>query len=78
MAAMRRTAGIALISLGAIGLMVCGIVLLRLPLPIPGVLLGHLGIFGFHIDPVEAPVSSLAFLTIGIFLLWRSKGERSK
>ena len=63
MAAMRKASGIALISLGAIGLAICGIVLLRLALPIPGFLL----------------MWSVLFLTIGVvLLLQRPKAPPSK
>jgi uncharacterized membrane protein YdcZ (DUF606 family) len=68
---MRKAAGIALTCLGVIGFTICGIVLLRLP--IPGVVLRHLGSFGFHVHPVEGPISSLVFLTIGILLVRRPK-----
>jgi hypothetical protein len=57
MTGMRTATGIILIALGVMGLAISGIVLLRLPLP--GILLRHLGTFGFHIHPVESPVFSL-------------------
>jgi hypothetical protein len=71
MAAMRKASGIVLISLGSIGLAICGIVLLRLPLPIPGFLLQRMGSFAITVDPVEAPIWSVLFLTIGVVLLSR-------
>lgn len=64
---MRRAMGIASICLGMIGFTICGIVLLGLP--IPGVPLQHRGIFASHIHPVEASVSSLLLLTMGVLLL---------
>ena len=75
---MRRTIGIVFIVLGAIGLEICGIVLLRWPLPIPGFILPRLGTFGFAVDPVVGPVSSVVLLTIGFFLLLRPKLARFK
>lgn len=68
---MRKAAGIALICLGVIGFTICGIVLLRLP--IPGVVLRNPGSFGFHVHPVEGPIASLVLVTIGILLLLRPK-----
>ena len=65
---MRRAAGIALVLLGIIGLAICGVVLLRLPLPITGLLTQRLGIIGFHVHPVEEPISSVALLVIGVLL----------
>jgi len=67
-AAMRKALGIALISLGSIGLIICGIVLLHLPLPIPGFLLQRMGNFTIFIEP-GAPIWSALFLTIGVVLL---------
>jgi hypothetical protein len=67
-AAMRKVLGIALISLGSIGLVICGIVLLRLPLSIPGFLLQAMGSFAIFIEP-GAPIWSALFLTIGVVLL---------
>jgi hypothetical protein len=71
MAAMRKASGIALISLGSIGLAICGIVLLGLPLPIPGFLLQRMGSFVIIVEPMEAPIWSVLFLTIGVVLLSR-------
>jgi len=71
MTGMRTATGIILIALGALGLAISEIVLLRLPLP--GILLRQLGNFGFHIHPVESPVFSLVFLIVGVFLLLRLK-----
>lgn len=68
-AVMRRAMGIACICLGMIGLTICGIVLLRLP--IPGVSLQHWGIFASHIHPVQASISCLLLLTMGALLLRR-------
>ncbi|PYX72476.1 MAG: hypothetical protein DMG78_12175 [Acidobacteria bacterium] len=59
---MRKAAGITLIYLGVIGFAICGIVLLRLP--IPGVVLRNLSSFGFHVHPVEGrrfPLIDLCF-----------------
>jgi len=71
---MRKAAGITLISLGAIASGIYGVVMLRLPIPLPLYLLSRVGIFGLHVDRVRTPVSAIAFLTIGILLLWhRSK-----
>jgi len=47
---MRRTIGIALILLGAIGVEICGIVLRNWPLPIPGFIFRRLGTLGFTVD----------------------------
>jgi hypothetical protein len=58
---------------GATGLTICGIILLHLPLPIPGFLLERLGSFTISVDPVQAPIWSVAFLTIGIILLLRRR-----
>ena len=70
---MRRTVGIALILLGAIGLEICGIALLEWPLPIPGFILRRLGTFSLFVDPVEGPISAIVFLTIGFLLLLKPK-----
>jgi hypothetical protein len=51
---MRKAIGIVFVALGAIGLSICGIVLLRLPPPIPGFLLQRMGTFSLMI--VLAPV----------------------
>lgn len=75
---MRRTVGIALILLGAIGLEICGIALLGWPLPIPGFILRRLGTFGLFVDPVEGPISAVVFLTIGFLLLLKPKLARFK
>lgn len=66
---MRKAAGIALIALGVIGLAICAVVLLRVPFPV--VLLSHVGIVGFHIHPVQGPISSLLLLIVGIVLFRR-------
>ena len=66
---MRKAAGIVLVLLGVIGFAICGVVLLRLPLPIPGSLIQHFGIIGFHVNAVTGPLSSLALLVIGVLLL---------
>ena len=70
---MRKASGIAFISLGSIGLAICGIVLLHLPLPIPGFLLQRIGDFAIVVDPLRAPVWSVLFLTTGIVLVSRGK-----
>jgi hypothetical protein len=76
---MRKAIGIVFVAWGAIGLSICGIVMLRLPLPIPGFLLQRLGTFGIMIDPVQAPVWAVLFLASGItLLLWRPKAASSK
>lgn len=75
---MIRTIGIALILLGAVGLEICGIVLRHWPLPIPGFILRRLGAFGFSVDPVKGPISSVVLLTVGVFLLLRPMLARLK
>jgi hypothetical protein len=71
---MRTAIGIVFVALGAIGLAICGIVLLRLPTPIPGFLLQRMGTFSIMIDPVQAPIWAVLFLAIGItLLLWKPK-----
>jgi hypothetical protein len=66
---MLKAAGIVLIALGVMGLAISAIVLLRIPFPI--VLLSHVGISGFHIHPVQGPISSLLLLIVGIVLFRR-------
>ena len=66
---MRKTAEIALIFLGLIGLAICGIVLFHLPLPAPEWLHRHLRTFGVLFDPIEGPLSSIACLMVGVLLL---------
>jgi hypothetical protein len=70
---MRRVIGIVLILLGAIGLEICGIVLLHWPLPIPGFILRRLGGLGLFVDPVKAPISAVVLLIIGFLVLLKSK-----
>ena len=66
---MRQVAGIVLIAMGVMGLAICAVVLLRLPFPVVlVVLLSHVGIDGFHIHPVQVPISSLLLLIVGIVL----------
>jgi hypothetical protein len=67
---MRKAAGISFFC-PVIEFKVRRIVLLRLP--IPGVVLQHLGSFGFHVHPAEGFLSSLVLLTIGILLFRRPK-----
>jgi len=69
----RKTIGIVLILLGAVGLEICGIVLLRWPLPIPAFILRRLGGFGLFVDPVKAPISAAVLLTIGLLLVLKPK-----
>jgi hypothetical protein len=76
MAAMRKAAGISLIVLGTIWLTLWASVMLRFPLPIPGFILRGLGSFAYYVDPVEAPIWGLVFLTGGVVLLWRSQRVR--
>jgi len=78
MAAVRKTAGLTLTCLGVVWLAIYGIVMLRLPLPIPGVLLHRLGGFALYVDPVEAPIWAVVFLTAGVLLLRRPKTAGSK
>jgi hypothetical protein len=78
MAAVRKTAGLTLTFLGVAWLAIYGIVMLRLPLPIPGVLLRRLGGFALYVDPVEAPIWAVVFLTAGVLLLRRPKAAGSK
>ena len=66
---MRKAAGIVLILVGATGLAIYGIVMLRLP--VPGVLLRRLGYVVLYVDPAGAPISAGAFLIAGILLLRR-------
>jgi hypothetical protein len=68
---MRKVLGVAFILLGSIGLAICGIVLLHLPLPIPGFLLQRMGSFSIMVDPLEAPIWSVLFLMTGIILVSR-------
>lgn len=70
---MRRPVGLAFILLGLVGLMMCGIVLFRLPLPLPGFLFRYVGVFGIHIDPLVTPLSSAVLLLFGSFLLRQPK-----
>jgi hypothetical protein len=69
MGGMRKAAGIVLILVGATGLAIYGIVILRLPAP--GVLLSRLGYIVLYVDPAGAPISAGAFLIAGILLLRR-------
>ena len=64
---MRRAMGIAFICLGMIGLIIRGIVLLRLP--IPGVR-PSFGAF-LHYSILKGSISSLLLLTMGVLLLRR-------
>jgi hypothetical protein len=73
---MRRAIGIAFVLLGAIGVEICGIVLLRWPPPIPGFILRRLGTFGFTVDPVKGPIESVVFLAIGFLLLLQPRLAR--
>jgi len=66
---MRKAGGIVLILVGATGLTISGIVMLRLP--VPGVLLSPLGYVVLYVDPAGAPISAGAFLIAGILLLRR-------
>jgi hypothetical protein len=66
---MRKTAGIALILVGATGLAIYGIVMLRLP--VPRDLLSRLGYVVLFVDPAGAPIAAGAFLIAGILLLRR-------
>lgn len=66
---MRIAAGIALMFIGMIGLAICGIVLFHLPLPAPEWLHRHLRTFGFLLDPIEGPLSSIASLMLGVLLV---------
>ena len=75
---MRRTIGIALILVGAIGVEICGIVLRHWPIPIPGFIFRRLGTLGFTVDPVKGPMSSVLLLTVGLFLLLQPKLARFK
>jgi hypothetical protein len=75
---MRKTIGIVFVASGAVALSICGIILLHWPLPIPGFLLRRIGGFAIFIDPVEAPVWAVLFLTIGIVLLVRSPRLRGR
>ena len=75
---MRRAIGIVLILLGAIGLEICGIVLLHWPLPIPGFILRGLGGFGLFVDPVKAPISAVVLMIIGSLVLLKPKLPRFK
>ena len=75
---MRRTTGIALILLGAIGIEICGIVLRHWPIPIPEFIFRRLDTFGFTVDPVKGPISSVVLLTVGLFLLLQPKPARFK
>jgi len=75
---MRRTFGITLILLGAIGLEICGIVLRHWPLPIPGFIMRRLGSFALTVDPVKAPIWSVVLLTVGFLLLLQPKLARLK
>jgi hypothetical protein len=76
---MRRATGIVCVAWGAISLSICGIVLLRLPMPIPGFLLQRLGGVSIMIDPVRAPIWAVFFLAVGIILLlWKPKAVPSK
>lgn len=67
---MRKAAAILLVILGAIILIVYGTVMLRFP-----ILDFRLRPFGavLDVDPVEPPIWVVAFLTAGIFLLWRNE-----
>ena len=76
MGAMRKAAGIVLIALGAIGLSICGIVLLRAVSVVR--FLSPLGIVGFHIHPIEGPLSSLVLITAGVLLQRGSKAAQLK
>jgi hypothetical protein len=76
---MQKAIGIVFVALGVIGLSICGIVLLRLPMPIPRFLLQRLGTVSIMIDPVRAPIWAVSFLAIGIILLlWKPKAVPSK
>jgi hypothetical protein len=76
MATMRKATGISLVVLGTIWLTLWASVMLRSPLPIPGVILRRLGSFAYYVDPVEAPIWGLVFLTGGVILRWRRKHIR--
>jgi hypothetical protein len=73
---MRKAAGIVLTALGAIGLSLCGIVLLRVVSIVQ--FLSPLDIEGFHIHPIEGPLSSAVLLTTGVLLLRSSKAAQLK
>src|ERR1700722_1598658 len=68
---MRKAFGVAFILLGSVWLAICGIVLLHVPLPIPGFLLQRMGSFSIMVDPLEATIWSVRFLTTGIVLVSR-------
>ena len=73
---MRKAAGIALISLGAIALALYAIVMLQLPIPLYW--LSGLGISGFHVERVRTPVSAAVSLVAGLLLLWRRSEPPAK
>ena len=66
---MRTAAGIVLIALGAIGLAISAVVLLRLPVPL--IMQGLVGIIGAQMIPVKGALSSLVLLIVGVALLRR-------
>ena len=76
MTAMRRAAGITLISSGAIALAIYGMVMLRLPIPL--YLPSRLGIVGIHVDRVRTPVSAVVSLAAGMLLLLRRSKPPAK
>jgi len=67
---MRKTSGLVLVCVGAIGFTLYGIVVLRLPL-LSALHIFGLGEFGLYVDRVVAPVSAAVALISGILLLRR-------
>jgi len=76
MAAMRKAAGIVLISLGVIALALYAIVMLRLPILLYW--LRGLGISGFYVERVRTPISAVVSIVAGLLLLWRRSEPRAK
>jgi len=66
---MRTAAAIVLIAVGAIGLTMSALVLLRLPVPL--ILQSLVGVIGAQMIPVKGALSSLLLLIFGVALLRR-------
>jgi len=75
MATMRKAAGVSLLALGTIWLMLWASVMLGIRSQFLASF-WRWGSFGYYVEPVEAPIWGVVFLTCGVVLLWRRRRVR--